>query len=87
MKGFGFYHGLKQIERILEEMCPYHTECNGILTLNLKIVTDIDIFVWQFEISFLVYEGHSSHNSRIFYNWGVIVFCTLCAASHASRIF
>jgi len=45
MKGFGSYHGLKQIKRILEEMCPYHTECNGILTLNHERVTDIDIFV------------------------------------------
>jgi hypothetical protein len=56
IKGFGSHHGLKQIEYILEEMCSYHTECNGILTLNHKIVTDINIFVWQFEISFLVYE-------------------------------
>jgi len=45
IKGFGSYHGLKQIERILEEMCPYQTECNGILTLNHKRVTDIDISV------------------------------------------
>lgn len=60
-------------EHILEEMCPYQTECNGILTLNHKRVTDIDIFVWQFKISFLVYGGHSSHNSSIFYSWGLIV--------------
>jgi len=45
IKGFGSYHGLKQIECILEEMCLYQTECNGILTLNHKRVTDIDIFV------------------------------------------
>lgn len=45
IKGFGFSHGLKHIERILDEMCPYQTECNGILTLNHKRVTDIDIFV------------------------------------------
>jgi hypothetical protein len=46
VKGFCSYHGLKQIEHMLEEICPYQTECNGILTLNHKRVTDIDFFVW-----------------------------------------
>jgi hypothetical protein len=45
IKAFGSYHGLKHVEYILEEMCPYQIECSGVQTVNRKRVTNTEIFV------------------------------------------